>query len=386
MLTTEMKTFLADSQHTTPYLLIDSSVITQQYNCFCSALPSVRCHFSVKSNPSVNVLKHMNRLGSFFEVASWGEVELCLSAGIPASQLHFGNTVKTAIDIRKAITAGVKTFAFDCVEELDKLLSIDSSIDLVCRMVTDGEGAVWRLHDKFGCSLNTAITLCLSAQERGGRVIGLSFHVGSQQRNVDAWCKALTDVDYVMSELTHSNINISLVNIGGGFPTSGYIDHDEHVDDVDFHAFVAPLREKVTQLQHKFGDAVHFIAEPGRFITAESGCIKSTVLLSTERFFHDHNVRWTYLDVGKFNGLYEASDVKLQAHLMREGSHVMAETMLAGPSCDSEDILSLADNLHHLPSDITEGDTIVFSDVGAYSMSYTCVAFNGIKPVTEYFI
>lgn len=386
MLSQAMEKFVTEQPYKTPYLLIDSSIITQQFNEFQSALPSVRCHFSVKSNASHSVLKHMNQLGSYFEVASWGEIETCLSLGIAAEKLHFGNTVKKAEDVRLALDAGIKTFAFDCIQEMHKLLSIDPNIQLVCRVVTDGEGAVWRLHDKFGCSRTHAVDLCRKAIQSGGNIEGLSFHVGSQQRSVDAWCRALDDIEFILQQLEEEGITLNLINIGGGFPASGYIDHDEHVEDFNFTKFCEPLRRRIDDFNQSVNSDVQFIAEPGRFITAQSGCIKTTVLLSTERFFHDHNVMWTYLDVGKFNGLYEASDVKLQASLLRECSEELVETMLAGPSCDSEDVLSLSDNLHHLPSDIKEGDVVVFSEVGAYSMSYSCVAFNGIPPLKEYFI
>ncbi len=385
MITQAMQQFLEDESYATPYLLIDSQTISQQYQLFCESLGSVKCHFSVKSNSSPQVLAHLHDLGCAFEVASWGEIRLCLDVGIPADCLHFGNSVKRIGDVQLALDAGVPTFAFDCKEELDKLLDIDPNINLVCRVITDGAGAVWRLHDKFGCSLQSAISLCREAHQRGANVVGLSFHVGSQQRSSDAWCRALTDVEQVMSAL-QQQIEIKMVNIGGGFPASGYIDHHEHVEDFSFNDFVKPINTKIAELKQRFGQQLGFIAEPGRFITAQSGCIKSTVLLTTERFFHDHNVRWTYLDIGKFNGLYEASDVKLQAVVMRPASKQCVETMLAGPSCDSEDVLSLANNLHHLPDDIAIGDTIVFTEVGAYSTSYACVAFNGIKPLTEYFI
>jgi ornithine decarboxylase len=136
--------------------------------------------------------------------------------------------------------------------------------------------------------------------------------------------------------------------------------------------------------RHTYDETV--ISEPGRFLVSQSGSIKTTVLLSTERVFRQQNVRWTYLDIGKFNGLYEATDVKLHVTLQRQTASPEIPMLLAGPSCDSDDILSLADNLHHLPGDITEGDTLIFGEVGAYSTSYASIAFNGIPPLKEYFI
>ena len=47
----------------------------------------------------------------------------------------------------------------------------------------------------------------------------MSFHVGSQQRNQHAWDRALASAAAVFRECGERGINLSMVNLGGGFPT-----------------------------------------------------------------------------------------------------------------------------------------------------------------------
>ena len=53
---------------------------------------------------------------------------------------------------------------------------------------------------------------------------------------------------------------------------------------------------------------------------------------------------------------------------------------LAGPSCDSTDILYQRTD-YRLPFDLAIGDTIDFLSAGAYTASYASVEFNGFPPI-----
>ena len=54
--------------------------------------------------------------------------------------------------------------------------------------------------------------------------------------------------------------------------------------------------------------------------------------------------------------------------------------MLAGPTCDSVDVLYHRTPMQ-LPLSLREGDRVVFGSAGAYTSSYSTVGFNGFAPL-----
>src|SRR5581483_10016976 len=107
--------------------------------------------------------------------------------------LSFGNTVKKASAISYAYASGIRLFAFDGEDELGKLIALAPGATLFCRVLCDGAGADWPLSRKFGCTADLAVELLREAHA-AGHPVGLSFHVGSQQRDPDAWDRALAEV------------------------------------------------------------------------------------------------------------------------------------------------------------------------------------------------
>ena len=59
--------------------------------------------------------------------------------------------------------------------------------------------------------------------------------------------------------------------------------------------------------------------------------------------------------------------------------------VLAGPTCDSADILYEKSRLP-LPLDLKVGDRIEILSTGAYTSSYASVDFNGFTPLKTYCI
>ena len=92
-------------------------------------------------------------------------------------------------------------------------------------------------------------------------------------------------------------------------------------------------------VRHRFGSEVEVMAEPGRGLVAEAGCIVAEVLL-VARKDQDDLVRWVYLDIGKFSGLAETIDEAIRYQFeTRHGDSATGACILAGPSCDSSDVL-----------------------------------------------
>ncbi|WJG11188.1 type III PLP-dependent enzyme [Aliiglaciecola sp. LCG003] len=368
----------------TPALVISLDLIERQFDLLQSILPRVEVHFSVKANPDRAVLSHLRHIGSSFEAASLGEIKQCLEAGSLPTQIHFGNSIKKRIDIKEARSLGITSFSVDSEQEVLKIAEMAPGSKVIVRLTTDGKGAIWGLTKKFGTSVDNAIALLKLSKELNLQPYGLSFHVGSQQMNPQAWSRALNNCQTVISELSTENINLTVINLGGGLPANGYLENGVS-KEIDLASYLKMIRCHIEQFENDCGRHFKFMIEPGRFMVANTGLVVSEVVLDTTRESDGVKQRWIYMDVGKFNGLYEASDVSLPVHVLNSSQlHATESTMpmiLSGPSCDSDDMLLPNNSYVVLPTNLKEGDHLVFSSTGAYSNSYATRNFNGLNPI-----
>lgn len=368
--------FLASNQLETPFVVVDLSIVAERYRQLAEALPMADIFYAIKANPAPQILELLVKLGSSFDVASPAEVDMCLAAGASPSQISYGNTVKKRRDIEYAYAQGVRLFAFDCDAELDKLVECAPGSTLFCRVATDGGGAQWPLSRKFGCRPDVAMMLLTRAAEKGHQV-GVSFHVGSQQREPRAWDQALESVGRVIKHLRLNDIEPALVNIGGGFP--GHYNNDVPAVGAYGRAITAALRRWL-------GDELpRIIAEPGRYMCADAGVLQTEVVLVSRRSLED-DCRWVYLDCGVYTGLTETlgESIKFRIRTPHDGGPT-GRVCLAGPTCDSVDILyEHAD--YQLPLALEAGDRVEILSTGAYTTTYSTVGFNGFPALRDYYL
>ncbi|MEP1516524.1 MAG: alanine racemase, partial [Nitratireductor sp.] len=219
MATQRILDFLTTRRPDGPCLIVDLDVVRDNYRAFEKALPESRIFYAVKANPAPEILRLLAALGSSFDTASVAEIEMALDAGATAERISYGNTIKKERDIARAFDLGIRLFAVDCVEEVDKIARAAPGSRVFCRVLTDGEGAEWPLSRKFGCVPAMAVDVLRHAAARGLEAYGVSFHVGSQQTDLSAWDKALGDAKAVFATLADEGIVLKMVNMGGGFPT-----------------------------------------------------------------------------------------------------------------------------------------------------------------------
>src|ERR1700739_3754962 len=218
IMTERIARFLAENRPETPCLVVDLDVIAEAYDVLRWYLPLARIYYAVKANPAPEIVKMLDRKGANFDVASRGEIELCLANGVAADRLSFGNTIKKEKDIAFAYQAGLRLFAFDSAHELEKLARAAPGARVFCRILVACDGAEWPLSRKFGCAPEMAVELLRKARDLGLDPYGVSFHVGSQQTDLGQWDGALGAVAQMFSLLAEADINLRMVNIGGGFP------------------------------------------------------------------------------------------------------------------------------------------------------------------------
>jgi ornithine decarboxylase len=377
MTTQRIRDFLATRRPEGPCLVVDLDVVKDNFKAFRHALPDSMIYYAVKANPAPEILKLLAGLGSNFDCASVAEIEMALDAGATPARISFGNTIKKERDVARAHALGINLFAVDCHEEVEKIARSAPGARVFCRVLTDGEGAEWPLSRKFGCVPQMAVDVLVYAHQLGLVSYGVSFHVGSQMTKVDAWDSALGDAKRVFAQLAKQGIELKMVNMGGGFPTK-YL-KDIPTSEAYGRAIVAALRKH-------FGNHMpETIIEPGRGMVGNAGVIKTEVVLISKKSDNDAH-RWVFLDIGKFGGLAETMDEAIRYPIRSErDADEMEACVIAGPTCDSADVL-YEKNMYPLPVTLTIGDELLIEGTGAYTTTYSAVAFNGFEPLKAYVI
>jgi ornithine decarboxylase len=377
MATARILEFLRDRRPEGPCLVVDLDVIRDNYMKFSRAMPATRIFYAVKANPAPEILRLLASLGSCFDTASVPEIEMALAAGATPDRISFGNTIKKERDIARAHQLGVGLFAVDCIEEVEKIARAAPGARVFCRILTDGAGAEWPLSRKFGCDPAMAIEVLERAHMLGLDAYGISFHVGSQQTRLEAWDGALAQSAAIFRELATRGITLQMVNLGGGFPA-------RYLKSVPATGAYANAIHGA--LARHFGNAIpETIIEPGRGMVGDAGVIKSEVVL-VSRKHADDELRWVYLDIGKFGGLAETMEEAIRYPLMtKHQGEATGPCVVAGPTCDSADVL-YEKTPYDLPLSLTVGDEVLIDSAGAYTTTYSSVAFNGFEPLRAYII
>jgi ornithine decarboxylase len=376
-MTTRIREFLKNRPDDGPCLVVDLDVVRDNYLAFAKALPDTRVFYAVKANPAPEVLSLLAGLGSCFDIASVSEIDMVLTAGATPDRISYGNTIKKERDIARAFALGIRLYAVDCKAEVEKIARAAPGSRVFCRILCDGAGAEWPLSRKFGCEPAMAVDVLEHAQRLGLEPHGVSFHVGSQQRNQHAWDKALASAAAVFKECGERGMNLSMVNLGGGFPTK----YTKNVPTVKTYGNAI-----FKSLRKHFGNRIpETIIEPGRGMVGNAGIIETEVVLVAKKSEEDE-VRWVYLDIGKFGGLAETMDesIRYPIRTPRDGAET-TPCVIAGPTCDSMDVL-YEKELYPLPVSLEIGDKLLIEGTGAYTATYSSVAFNGFPPLKTFHI
>jgi ornithine decarboxylase len=361
----------------TPFLQLDLKKVCESFCYLRLQFPQAAIYYAVKANPAPEIISFLNDAGSRFDVASPAEIDLCRHAGVSAARISYGNTIKKAEDIAYAFERGIRLFAFDSGEELDKLATFAPGASVFCRLLVESDGARWPLSRKFGCASEMAVRLLQSCPHKGLVPYGISFHVGSQQTDPTKWENPIRLAAGLFDRLRMSGVELKMVNLGGGFPAS----YREPIPALSEYAQC--IRGAIHR--HFGSTPPRIMIEPGRSLVADAGKVVTEVVLISRKNYGD-DVRWVFLDIGKFGGLAETLEESIQYRLRTpHDGGPSGRVILAGPTCDSTDILyEKAD--YELPMALRIGDRIEILSAGAYTSSYASVGFNGFAPLATCFV
>ncbi|HOS30119.1 MAG TPA: type III PLP-dependent enzyme, partial [Treponemataceae bacterium] len=332
----EWQRFLEFSENLeTPNIVVNLLTIKRNFVKLQNSFPYADIFYAVKANPAPQVVSLLADLGSNFDIASRWELDSVMSLGVEPERLSYGNTIKKSKDVAYFYERGVRMFATDSKEDLKNIAKYAPGSKVYVRILVENSiTADWPLSRKFGCHPDMAYDLLVQARDHGLTPYGISFHVGSQQRDIGQWNDAIAKTKYLMTSLEEEeNIKLSMINMGGGFPAS-YIDP---TNDLSEYA-----SEITRYLRDDFGEDIpQIILEPGRSLVGDSGILTSEVILISRKNNTALN-RWVYLDTGKFNGLIETlgEAIKYPVVTLKDSPDAKTgEVILAGPTCDSMDIM-----------------------------------------------
>ena len=344
-------------QPTEPVACFAPSDLFRQYARFKTGFDGL-VTYAVKANASSMVLENLCGFGMrAFDVASPQEMRAVRHI-CPKADLHYHNPIRSRDEIGTARTMGVRSWSVDDPGELAKIAPGPGD-EIAVRLALNVPGAAYDFGDKFGVGPADAIHL-LRLVERTGATPSLTFHPGTQCNMPDAWKHYVRAAAQVARD---AGVTLARLNVGGGFAS----DRDGIGDS---------LETTLTTISHTTSEAFEYppelVCEPGRALVAEAFTLITRIKAR-------RNTGAVYLNDGLYGGLAEMRDMSTPRRVRvfaPDGSErigQLTQMPVFGPTCDSVDKLPSGTAL---PKDCCEGDFVLFSGMGAYSLALS-TDFNG---------
>lgn len=367
--------FLEGLQHETPFFVFSKKQILENYKKYKKNFPHAMIQYAMKANFEKEILEVLNDAGSGFEVASAYELRMLKELKVDPKKIVYGTSVKPASHIKEFFEYGVDRFAFDTFDELAKIAAAAPGARVYARMIANDAGSVFQFSEKFGTEVENIAPLLERAKELGLQPYGISFHVGSQASNPMAWAMAIEKLAPVLEQLKKMDIEIEMINIGGGYPCT-YASAEKNIT-------LEEITEHTMKAFNKLPYQPKIMLEPGRGMIANTGVVVASIIGKVERSGNT----WLFLDAGAYNALYEAMVFQgsTRYHITSMRPLYNSKEVLfaiAGPTGDSLDVLTRE---ALLPQDIEVGDKLIIHDVGAYSL-VACNPFNGFPKPSVYLV
>ncbi|HKR16779.1 pyridoxal-dependent decarboxylase, exosortase A system-associated [Rhizorhapis sp.] len=379
---------LIDEAGDTPLFVYDLNVMKAQVARFRAAVPaSVSLHYAIKANPYGPLLRQMVRLTDGFDVASGGEVEMALAAGMPAERISFAGPGKRDDELKLAIMAGV-TLNLESEGEADRALAIGDKLGKRPRLAVrvnpdfDLRGSGMRMgggSKPFGIDADRAGTLARNLIQEGAQWRGFHIFAGSQTLDAEALIETQRATVGLAARLSEeAGAAPPLVNLGGGFGIP-YFPGDRAVD---VEKVGAALSETLENRPPILKDT-EFAIELGRWLVGESGVYLTRIV--------DRKVSQgeTYLVVD--GGLHHqlAASGNFGMVIRRNYPVAIANKFGIDPAEEPVSVVGcLCTPLDRLAEKVAlpeagPGDIVAIFLAGAYGASASPSAFLGHKPPLE---
>lgn len=329
--------------------------------------------YAVKANSNLHILKLLSDLGSGFDVVSGNELKRCLLAGADKNKIVFSGVAKTEEEITLAIENDILSINIESYGEFERILEVSKELNkkVNCALRVNPDIAIGSHKyiqtgsktSKFGLDKESVLKISSQCEIDGPiKLTSVASHIGSQISDENL---ILESVDYLIEiadELAKNGHNIEYLDIGGGLGIQ-YRDEEEGSPKI--------LLEKVKELLSERDFKI--ILEPGRSVIGTAGILVSKV----EYIKEAGEKKFAIIDAGMNDlirpSLYEAW------HKVIEVDHQNTDLDLydlAGPVCETGDVLAKDRNLKIMP-----GDHVAFMDVGAYGSVMTSNYNSRLRPI-----
>jgi len=348
-------------------------------------MPRVVPFYAVKCHPEPGILKLLIAMGTGFDCASKGELDMMLKMGVHPSRIIFAHPCKRPCDIRYAQENGVQYTTFDTESELYKMAALNPGFKCVLRIRADDPDARVPLGLKYGADVEEGPRLLKTAKSLGLQVVGVSFHVGSACRNLATFTGAIEKAREIFDVAEDLGFNMELLDIGGGFTG-----HFDACGNVMFGEIASTINNALAQ-HFPPESGVRVIAEPGRYFAETSATLMTPVYGQRDRL--DTKSGAVKKDYWITDGLYGSFNCILYDGQNPEYSVVRSPLLpevdaeerykaeytstIWGPTCDSADCVYKDVKLPQLRN----GDWLMWNNAGAYTVAGAC-DFNGIEFTT----
>jgi len=371
----------------TPLFVYSRALIDRRVSDLRAALPSrVGLNYAVKANPHPAVIAHMAALVDGFDIASSGELAMCLAAGIDPARVSFAGPGKRDDELEAAIAAGV-TLNCESEGEGARALAIGQRLGKAPRIairvnpsfVMTGSGMKMGGGPKqFGVDAERVPALAKHLIGEGAEWRGLHIFTGSQTLSADAIIEAQANVLSLAAALAEAiGHGCPKLNMGGGLGIP-YFPGDT---PVDLPRVGAALAERLEHLPAVLAGS-DLCMEMGRYLVGEAGVYLTRIIDRKE----SHGVTYLVTDGGLHHQLAASGNFGTvvrrnypSAIATRYGAEATEEVNIVGCLCTPLD--RLADNAMMPRAEV--GDLVAVFCAGAYGATASPSAFLGHGPAAE---
>lgn len=346
-------------------------------------------HYAMKGNPFPAVLEYMNGLVDGFDVASGGELELALAAGVEPSRISFAGPGKRDRELERAISLGV-TLNSESEGEVERAIAIGKKLGITPRLAVrvnpsfDLKGSGMKMGGgakQFGVDAERVPALVKHILAAGAEWRGFHIYAGSQALKAEAIIDMQAQTLALVAELTGAiGVSPPHVNLGGGFGIP-YFSGDE---PVEINAVGAALGEAFDALPEYLSNT-HFCIELGRYLVGEAGVYLTRIV---DRKI-SHGEVFLITDGGLHHQL--AASGNFGTVIRRNYPVAIATKFGAAPEevasivgCLCTPLDKLSDQAHLPRADV--GDLVAVFCAGAYGASASPANFLGQGPAKEILI
>lgn len=371
----------------TPLFVYSSGHLRARVGALRAAMPKrLAIHYAMKANPFPALLSLMNGLVDGFDVASGGELELALAAGVEARLISFAGPGKRDRELERAISLGV-TLNCESESEVERALKLGQVLSITPRLAVrvnpsfDLKGSGMKMGGgakPFGVDAQRVPALVKRIIATGAEWRGLHIYAGSQALSASAIIEMHEQTLELVAELTERiGASPPHANLGGGFGIP-YFPGDE---SLDIDAVGTALSEAFAALPSSLADT-QFCIELGRYLVGEAGVYLTRIV---DRKI-SHGVIFLITDGGLHHQL--AASGNFGTVIRRNYPVAIATRFDAAPQevanivgCLCTPLDKLSDSAHLPHADA--GDLVAIFCAGAYGASASPANFLGQGPALE---